>query len=98
MRSKKKKITEKVYEIQMLEPLLGTVPSSMNLCKLLKIGTSVDERVKLERMFEEQGEEEGGKNTVFFRDEHGIYLANYQFKGFLKEAAKTLKKEIGIPA
>ena len=35
---------------------------------------------------------------MFFRDEKGVYLCNYQFKGFLKEAANNLKKQFNIAA
>ena len=45
----------------------------------------------------EQGALEKGM-TGFFRDDDGIYIMDYQFKGMLKNAANILKDALGLTA
>lgn len=91
------KIEKRHYQITCNEPLLATVPAHMNVRELMNIANRKDERKKLEPQILGLKEDEiNATHTIFFRDEKGIYLCNYQFKGFLKEAANNLKKEFKI--
>ena len=91
------KVEKKQFKITTLEPLLATVPAHMNVRELMNIANRKDEKKKLEPSVLGLDEDNiNATHTVFFRDQKGIYLCNYQFKGFLKEAANNLKKELKI--
>jgi len=93
------KVERKTYKIICTEPLLGTVPANMNIRDLLKIAVKPDEQQKLEATALGKDDDSfAATHTVFFKDEEGIYICNYQFKGFLKEAGNNLKKSLKIAA
>lgn len=84
-------------EIQMVEPLLGSSPESKRLYEAF-IASKTNERNGSEEMdtLLEEGNAPG--RTVFHRDEHGLFLWDYQLKGFLKETANRFKDLYGIKA
>ena len=86
------------YKLSCVEPLLATVPAHMNVRELLNVANRKDEKRKLTISGELEGEESIATHTVFFRDDNGVYLCNYQLKGFLKEAGNNLKKQFNIAA
>lgn len=92
------------YILTLLEPMLGTVPLNKQLytdylaSKLLQKEKNLTEEEKKQRIEEELDlvQEIEKATTGFYRDDYGIYIMNYQIKGFLKEAANILKDNIGV--
>ncbi len=89
---------QREIRITMTEDMLGTCPSSQQLYSdwvLDKAPVSDDAETQEEL---ETIPESGEKGlTIFRRDVDGIYLLDYQIKGFLKEAGNVLKDEIFNP-
>lgn len=91
--------------VTLLEDLLGTVPKNKALytdyIASKRPVASLEDQAEgvndeLEMVPEVEGEDNIG--TGFFSDADGIYLINYQFKGFLKEGANNLKDQLDITA
>lgn len=84
-------------ELELTEPLLGTVPKNPKVYK------EFIEKNKPKEIEEDESEnipdskEESGW-TGFMEDKHGTFLYDYQCKGFLKEAGNILKNQIDIKA
>lgn len=75
--------------ITLTEPMLGTVPKNPEIYKQFieskKPAAKEDD--------ESETVPEGIPNeTGFHSDEHGVFIYDYLFKGFMKAALKTLKK------
>lgn len=101
---------EVVYsvKIRLLEKLLGTQSSVKSIFAdhiatkqrkaLAKSGMTTDEiEAELQETMDglpEESEAQERGHTVFFRDDAGYFLRNYEIKGFLKSAA-TAKKNFG---
>ena len=91
--------------ITLTEDLLGTVPKDKELYTSYLASkrppSSLEDQPEgvndeLEMVPEKEGE--GNIGTGFFSDDDGVYLINYQFKGFLKEGANNLKDQLDITA
>lgn len=79
-----------------IEPLLGTVPKNPDvyaayIATKAPAATDVEEEIASVENAERVG-------TGFHTDEKGLFLYDYQVKGFLKEAGNVLKDTIGIKA
>lgn len=92
--------------ITLIEDLLGTVPKNKELytdyiaskrppASVENQPEGVDDELDA---VPESIKVEENVGTGFFTDADGIYLYDYQFKGFLKEAANNLKDQLGIMA
>lgn len=88
----------KIYgvEIELTEPMLGTVAKNPEIYKTFieskkppEIGENESETVPVD---------ERSGWTGFHEDKQGIFIYDYLFKGFLKYAANAMKEEIGIKA
>jgi len=84
-----------VVELTLLEPLLGTVPKDKDIYATYiatkKESASIGE---VDTVPENNLEEKGW--TGFHTDDTGIFLYDYQIKGFLKEAGNVLKAELKV--
>lgn len=91
--------------VTLLEDLLGTVPKNKELytdyiASKRPVASLEDQPAAMDDELEMVPEQENGDNigTGFFSDADGVYLINYQFKGFLKEGANNLKDQLDITA
>jgi len=90
-------LERKRYDVELLEMALGTVPMGKDVyakfilakMKELKIPAEEKEANEEEELATMVDLEEKGWST-FHRDEEGLFLYNYQIKGFIKEAIGTL--------
>ena len=82
--------------ITFTERLLGTCPPREAYEKyiLSKAPVPDDEETREELETVVGGDRNEGICTRFHRDDDGIYLLDYQVKGFLKEAANVLKENL----
>lgn len=83
--------------ITLTEPLLGTAPKDQEVYAsyiATKAPPGVD--ASEEAATTEETEERGW--TGFHADDHGLFLYDYQLKGFLKEAGNALKGALGKTA
>ena len=87
-----------IYHVKLVfvEPVLGTVPKSKNLYEAYIL--SKRRTVKEGRLNEDEEElstvpevDERGW-TGFHGDDHGLFVYDYQIKGFLKEAALSTRE------
>ncbi|RJR32461.1 MAG: hypothetical protein C4567_18755 [Deltaproteobacteria bacterium] len=90
------------YRLTLLEPMLGTVPTSKDLFTRFvaeKAGLEPEEvAVEAEMVPEDKNEKGQAGYTSFYRDADGIYLFDYHIKGFLKEAGQVLKDVLKVAA
>jgi len=89
-------ISSRSYRLTFTERILGTCPGPELYEKYIvaKAPNPEDEQIREE--LETVPEEENGGTMVtrFHRDTEGIYLIDYQVKGFLKESANLLKDRL----
>src|SRR6266404_3472141 len=87
--------TSQKYRITLIEDMLGTIVKDKDVFKeylaaaALEAGTAqeqVDESVEAVP----PPPDRKGSETGFYTDDEGIFLFDYQFRGFLREAANTL--------
>lgn len=81
-------------KITLTEPMLGTIPKDKELYTRF-IASNLEASKKEEETSTIQELEEKGF-TGFHTDEKGLFIYDYLFKGFLKEAANVLKDELKI--
>jgi|Deesub1362A_J573_1020465.scaffolds.fasta_scaffold04192_7 hypothetical protein len=88
--------------LTLTEPLLGTASKNEKIYTeyiLSKAPDPTDEDAMEELETIPRAEDELEKNsTGFHRDVEGIYILDYQVKGFLKHAGNVLKDAIGVKA
>jgi hypothetical protein len=92
---------EKEYELELTEPMLGTVAKDKDIYAtyIASKGADINPDAYQEVETVEQVEEKGW--TGFHRDDNGCFIYNYMVKGFLKsacESAMTNKAIKKIPA
>lgn len=98
------KYTEAKFELRGISPILGSIaldPEVYNEYFLSKTKTSEELQRAIEDMKDVRPQEDVAevKATGFYRDENGNFiLKEYQVKGFLKEAARCLKDQLGLVA
>ncbi len=92
-------IEEISITLTLTEPLLGTVPKNKDVYakyiatkKPPETGIVEDETETVMDDLEKSGW------TGFHEDENGLFLYDYQVKGFLKEAGNVLKDAVGVKA
>lgn len=82
--------------LKLTEPMLGTVPKDPEIYETYieskKPQDQKDETPEHESI--EKIEEKGW--TGFHKDSKGLFLFDYMLRGFMKEAGRTVKDEIGI--
>jgi hypothetical protein len=92
------KIEKRVYGIEFIAPILGLMPLNKELYQdyiATKMPPGEDMETKTEDEESMITEAEKGM-TGFYSDSEGVYLLNYQWKGFMKKSANVLKKLIGV--
>lgn len=98
------KYTEQKFKLTGTSPILGSIAMDKKVFTeyLAMRGKSPEEREKALNDVDnvpEGGEAAENKATGFYRDEDGNFiLKEYQVKGFLKEAARCLKDQLGLVA
>lgn len=98
------KYTEQKFRLTGISPILGSIAMDKKVFTeyLATKGKTDEEQQKAMADVEnvpEAGEGSDNKATGFYRDEHGNFiLKEYQVKGFLKEAARCLKDQLGLVA
>lgn len=81
------------YRLTFTEPILGTCPAKAAFEKYVLPKAPVpDDDETMEEL--ETLPEIGALKTGFHRDVDGVYLLDYQVKGFFKEAANILKETL----
>lgn len=78
-------------EVELIEPLLGTVPKNKDVYAKFIASKAADLELAAEEIATVKELENRGW-TGFHEDEDGPFLYNYSVKGFLCEAARTLKQ------
>lgn len=95
-------ITTKKFRLTGLMPILGSVALDKEIYTnyLATKGKTDEERERAHGDVDEVMDNPEGKITGFYRDREtgNVILKGYQIKGFLKEAAKALKDQIGLTA
>ena len=96
------------YQITLTEPLLGTIPKNRKiftqyvLSKYPDPDDDMDPTLQDEKDTQKEQEAatapDGSGETGFHTDPDGIYILDYHFKGFLKEAGNVLKETLKISA
>lgn len=83
------------YRLTFIEQLLGTCPDKDVYEKYITSKAPVPDDEETREELETVPEGENGRTvTRFHRDVDGIYLLDYQVKGFFKEAGNILKDEL----
>ena len=87
---------EKLFdiEIELLEPMLGTVPKNKDIYAKF-IASKAPEYPEDEIDTVQEAEERGW--TGFHFDDDGYFLFDYQVKGFFKDVGNLMKDVLGIP-
>lgn len=88
----------KKYKVKLTltEPQLGTVPKDEEVYKTFIENKKPEEQQEEEFKTVEKAEERGW--IGFHKDEEGLFLYDYMFRGFLKAAAQATKYETGLKA
>jgi len=89
--------TTRKYRLTFTEMVLGTLPGrSLYEKYILPKAPVPDDAETISELDTVPDDEENGKQIVtrFHRDMDGLYLIDYQIKGFLKEAANNLKEHL----
>lgn len=86
--------------LEFTEPLLGTVPKDRDAAEVIitaavEKSKNMDPEDILEEMETAPVENEKG-HTGFHKDDNGMFLYDYQIKGFFKEAANIVKENVGV--
>jgi len=95
-------LIEYKVKITMTEDMLGTVPKNKDIFgthiqkEAVDKGIITQEQADQEIESVEQLEEKGW--TGFMKDDKGVFLFDYVFRGFLKASAKALSEMIGMKA
>ena len=85
--------------LKLLTPLLGSLPDKKIFTKMMeKKGEIVDQEDVEEHYDELSMLPDESKYTVFARDVDGVYIIDYQVKGFFKNAGNVLKNNLKIKA
>jgi len=99
------RIEKRVYELTFTEPILGMSPLNKQLYTDFIATKAVDKapNLKPEDLEDEkemivEGDELRGKMTGFHMDDDGVYLLDYQVRGFIKNAARNFAKMLDIAA
>jgi len=89
--------------IQLIEKMLGTTPADpekykewIERFKPIEINEDESANVADQKLDALQRELAGW--TTFLRDDKGIFLYDYQIKGFFKDAGNTMKEQLGVTA
>jgi len=90
------KMERKKYQIELLEPMLGTITKDPEVYKTY-IESKKPEGIDEEEYLTVQKVEEKGW-TGFHEDETGLFIYDYMLKGFLKNAGNVLKESLKIKA
>lgn len=100
------KYTEKKFRLTGISPLLGSIAMNKEVFEDYLVRRKVKGDEQLQRGLEDVenviepdvDEKDAPKATGFYRDAstNNIILKDYQIKGFLKEAARALKSQVGI--
>ena len=92
-----KKRSRLAVKATFLEPLLGTVPKDQDVYTAYLASKHPTGAAQSDELASVENIDEGEKGwTSFHSDENGDFLYDYQIKGFLKEAATVLAKELGV--
>ena len=85
-------IESTTYEVELetTERMLGTIPHNQSVYATFIASKAADLELAEEEVATVQNLEAKGW-TGFHKDEEGFFLYNYSLKGFMKEAARTLK-------
>lgn len=83
-------------KITLIEPMLGTVPKNKEIYKTYIASKTSEGNLAEEVETVEEIEEKGW--TGFHSDENGLFIYDYLFKGFIKEARNTLKNIVKVKA
>lgn len=79
-------------EIELTEPLLGTIPKNPDIYKAW-----VESRTRKPEGDEGEPEVSEEKSwTGFYTDDKGLYILDYMIKGYLKEVASILPHTLGL--
>lgn len=85
---------------EFIEPVLGTIPKDRNVFEnfvMDQAKTEVEKGKATEDLQRVPEEVESRGWTGFYEDDNGHpILMDYQFKGFLKNAANVLKESVGV--
>lgn len=98
------KYTEQKFKLTGISPILGSIAMDKSVFTeyLATKGKTPEERAKAMADVDnvpDADESSENKATGFYRDEDGNFiLKEYQVKGFLKEAARCLKDQLGLVA
>ncbi len=89
-------IEKMTVKITFTEDILGSLPADENLLTRFVSSKIDDPMLQAEEgdCLPERSRDSG--HTVFPEDDEGIFLWNYQVKGFLKEAANNMKLAVGV--
>ena len=95
--SKSKTRAEQLFNVKLtlLEPMLGTVPKNKDIYAKFIASKSPEngaDEVETVQEMEDKGW------TGFHEDDEGIFLFDYQIKGFFKDTGNVMKDIIGIKA
>lgn len=100
------KYTEKKFRLTGISPLLGSIAMNKEVFEDYLVRRKVKGDEQLQRGLEDVenvmepnvADKDEPKATGFYRDisTNNIILKDYQIKGFLKEAARALKSQIGL--
>jgi hypothetical protein len=92
------KIQKFNVQIELTEPMLGTVPKDPNIYTQYIASKAPSEFLACEEIDLEKTREDLEKTgyTGFHKDEKGLFLYDYQVMGFIKEAGNTLKDQLKI--
>lgn len=84
-------------ELELLEDALGTAPANPEVY-LQQIGSKAPKESNAKEEADTLPDDLESRKTVFHRDSRGVFLFDYQIRGFLKETANRYKDIFGIPA
>ena len=88
------KTTKLKVHIRLLEDLWGTIPKDKDVFKTYIESKKPEDQKEDEAVDLEKLEEKGF--TGFHTDEKGVFLYDYLIRGFLKNAANTLKENMKV--
>lgn len=83
-----------IVEIELIEPMLGTVPKDPEVYKTYIESKKPEEVSEDESKTVEKTEAKGW--TGFHADEGGLFIYDYMIKGFLKSAGNNLKDTVKV--
>ena len=81
-------------EIELIEPMLGTVPKDPVIYKTFIESKKPEDILDEESKTVEKIEQKGW--TGFHKDEQGLFIFDYMIRGFLKNAGNVLKDSLGV--